>query len=118
MMNLALEISNQGRYAEADALFQRAGRLVERTSPALRARLVSYQAINDANRGKRNDALALARRATGLREEIKSTMESNGSSLPSTGQGVSLGRSDTNVLVDPLTQSAIAANMSLRATAA
>lgn len=107
MMSLALEISNQGRYREADALFQRAARLSEDASPALRARLVSYEAINDANRGKRSDALALARRATSLREGIKSAMAADGSSLPSVGPGGPIGGTDSAVLVDPLTEAAI-----------
>lgn len=51
LMNLALQISNQGRYAEADELFARARVLVNNSSDSLaRSRLALYLAEHEVNR--------------------------------------------------------------------
>jgi CHAT domain-containing protein len=68
LMSIALEVSNQGRYTEAAALFQRAAPSIEASSNALdRARLVSYEAIDAANQGHFAESLLYARQATELR---------------------------------------------------
>ena len=65
---LALQVSNQGRFDEAAALFRRAAPIIEASSSALvRARLASYQALDAANRRNFADALKYAREATDLR---------------------------------------------------
>jgi CHAT domain-containing protein len=51
LMDLALQISNQGRYAEADQLFARARTVVKNSSDSLvRSRLALYLAEHEANR--------------------------------------------------------------------
>ena len=65
---LALQVSNQGRFDEAAALFRRASPIIEASSSATaRARLASYQALDAANQRNFSDALKYAREATALR---------------------------------------------------
>lgn len=64
MMDLALNVSNQGRSDEAAALFRRAEPIIQRSSnPADRARLATYLGYEAANRGDFANALAQARAA-------------------------------------------------------
>lgn len=64
MMDLALNVSNQNRPAEAAALFRRAEPIIQRSSnPADRARLSTYLGYEAANRGDFANALAQARTA-------------------------------------------------------
>ncbi|HTW68874.1 MAG TPA: CHAT domain-containing tetratricopeptide repeat protein [Acetobacteraceae bacterium] len=64
LMDLALQVSNQGRYVEADGLFTRAATLAPRAAdPAAPARLLHYRALDALNQGKDTQALALLRRA-------------------------------------------------------
>lgn len=69
---LALEVSNQQRYGEADQLFTRAERLLARTGdkPDL-ARLLSYKAMHEANQGRRETGLDYAKQATEMRRQIR-----------------------------------------------
>lgn len=64
-MHLGLQLSNQGRYAEADALFGRAEALAARQSsnPLLVPRLLHYQGLHAYNQKRFEDALLLLRRA-------------------------------------------------------
>jgi CHAT domain-containing protein len=65
---LALQVSNQGRFDEAAALFLRASPVIEASSSAIvRARLASYQALDAANRRNYAEALKYAREATDIR---------------------------------------------------
>lgn len=67
LMSLALEVSNQGRFAESAALFRRADPIVQRSpNPADRARFFTYMAYDAANAGKFADALPYAREATAI----------------------------------------------------
>lgn len=62
---LALQVSNQGRFDEAAALFRRASPAIEAAPSATpRARLASYQALDAANQRNYADALKYAREAT------------------------------------------------------
>ena len=80
LMDLAMSVSNQGRYDEADALLRRAAPIVEKSPKAAdRARMSSYLAYLAANKGKYEDALTLARGATALWREI-AAQEANGGS--------------------------------------
>ncbi|MEJ0027111.1 MAG: CHAT domain-containing tetratricopeptide repeat protein [Rhizomicrobium sp.] len=68
LAELALQVSNQGRFDEAAALFRRAAPIVEgAASASARARFASYQALDAANQRKYDDALKYARAATALR---------------------------------------------------
>ncbi|MES2120464.1 MAG: CHAT domain-containing protein [Pseudomonadota bacterium] len=57
LANEALQKSNLGRYAEADALFSRAADLVG-SDPIVARRLRNYRAIHDLNQGNPKGALA------------------------------------------------------------
>jgi CHAT domain-containing protein len=64
LMGLALQISNQNRFAEADQLFQRASRIAQRDSdPVALASLDLYLAEHAANRGNFDEAGDFAGRA-------------------------------------------------------
>ena len=68
LIELALQVSNQGRFDEAAALFRRAAPIIEGTSSATaRARLASYRALDAANQRNFVDALRFARDATAAR---------------------------------------------------
>jgi len=72
LAELALQVSNQGRFQEAADLFQRATPIIEASSSdAARARLASYRALDAANQRNYADALKYAREAsTARRSEI------------------------------------------------
>jgi len=65
MVPLAVQLSDQGRYAEADQLFAQAARLTpaaaDRTAPA---RLAHYRALDAVNQGDYRKALGLLTQAT------------------------------------------------------
>ena len=79
---LALQVSNQGRFDEAAALFRRAAPIIEASSSATaRARLASYQALDAANQRNFSDALKYAREATELRRaEVDAAKAATGDS--------------------------------------
>ena len=71
LMHLALELSNQERFEEAEALFDRAeSHLAWSIDPTLEPRLVSYRAIHQANQRNRDGARALAHKATEMRLDL------------------------------------------------
>ncbi len=60
LMSLALELSNEGRYAEADSMFTDAGKLAPGSEDAsARARLLHYRGLDALNQGQLEQALAL-----------------------------------------------------------
>ncbi|HEY3950699.1 CHAT domain-containing protein [Phenylobacterium sp.] len=64
MLNLALNISNNGRFAEADRLFAEAQAQVDLANdPLLSARADGYRALHLRNQGKFDQAIAAARAA-------------------------------------------------------
>jgi CHAT domain-containing protein len=64
LMHLALQVSDQGRFAEADALFRQADALAPRASDkAAVARLYHYRALNMLNQGHDEQALSLLAQA-------------------------------------------------------
>jgi CHAT domain-containing protein len=64
LMHLALQLSNQGRFAEADALFAQADKLVPQSAdPTAPARLLHYRALNLLYQGKTEQALAMLEQA-------------------------------------------------------
>jgi len=71
LTNLALEVSNQGRFEEAAALFRRADPIIQRSPDAGdRARFFTYMAFDAANSGRFQDALRYAREATSIWREM------------------------------------------------
>ncbi len=69
LMSLALQLSNEGRYAEADALFADAGKLAPAAADATaQARLLHYRGLDALNQGQLDQALTLLTQAdAGLR---------------------------------------------------
>jgi CHAT domain-containing protein len=64
LMHLALQVSDRGRFAEADALFRQAELLAPRASDkAAVARLYHYRALNALNQGHDDQALSLLAQA-------------------------------------------------------
>jgi CHAT domain-containing protein/tetratricopeptide (TPR) repeat protein len=64
LMSLALQLSNEGRYAEADALFTDAGKLAPGSADATaQARLLHYRGVNAMNQGQLELALTLLSQA-------------------------------------------------------
>ncbi|MDB5415936.1 MAG: hypothetical protein JWR10_4271 [Rubritepida sp.] len=60
MVLLALQLSNQGRFPEAEALFNRAATLAPLAAePLATAYLAHYRGLHEANRGRNDVALAL-----------------------------------------------------------
>ena len=81
LMELALQVSNQGRFDEADSLFLRAEPLIMgSTGPDLRARFNSYRALDAANRRDFARALTFARQATADRRAQLDAANSVGTS--------------------------------------
>lgn len=71
LMSLALELSNQERFAEAQAFFQQAETLVAQSlDPTDAARLTSYRALDLANQRRFQRAGELARDASAQRREL------------------------------------------------
>ncbi len=72
VISLALQVSNQRRFAEADALFARAERHAASADDPLQAvRLLHYRGLHAANQGRTDDALAfLARAGRGYAEQL------------------------------------------------
>lgn len=67
LLDLALNVSNQGREEEAAALFRRATPMLQATSDTVRrARLATYLALNAANAGDYKQGLPLSRDASEL----------------------------------------------------
>ncbi len=75
VMHLALSLTNQESFREANSLLAQADRLLTRDRETLeKARLLSYRAINLANQGRRQEALELAREATAMRRRIRAAL--------------------------------------------
>ncbi len=73
LMHVALELSNQGRFQEADGLFARVESLqAHSTDRTDQARYLSYRAYHLANQGRFKEALPLAREASAIRREVSS----------------------------------------------
>jgi CHAT domain-containing protein len=71
MMDLALNVSNQGRGDEAAALFRRAEPIMQRSANAAdRARLATYLGYEAANRGDYANAQAQARTAAMIWQQV------------------------------------------------
>ena len=71
LMHLALELSNQERFSEASALFDRADNLLLGASdPTDYPRLISYRALHAANQKRYQEALEYARQATEMRRSL------------------------------------------------
>lgn len=81
LLDLALNVSNQGRTEEAQALFRRAEPLVQSgANPEPRARLATYQAIDDINIGDYASGIRYARDAVDQWTALVSRHQNDGDS--------------------------------------
>jgi len=89
LAELALQVSNQSRFDEAAALFQRATPILEgAATPSLRARLASYRALDAANRREFGEALTFARTASASRRaEVDAATKDSGPDGPPVSKG-------------------------------
>ncbi len=88
LMHLALELSNQERFNEANALFVRAEAAVAGAlDPTLASRLISYRALHFANQRAFDQAATLAQQASQQRLELTRSDGTEGLSLPAGGGG-------------------------------
>lgn len=72
LLNLALNISNNGRFAEADRAFASADTEVAKANdPVLSAEALSYHALHLRNEGKFPEAIAAARQTLQAREQVR-----------------------------------------------
>jgi CHAT domain-containing protein len=82
LADLALQVSNEGRFEEAAALFRRASPIIEGAADdSARARLDSYLALDAANQRHYVDALKFAQQATAARRaQIAAATQANAQS--------------------------------------
>ena len=77
LLNLALNISDQGRFADADAVFAEADREVAAANDAgLRAEAFNYRALHLRNQGRFADAVAAAEQGLAVRAELLASQKS------------------------------------------
>jgi CHAT domain-containing protein len=93
---LALQVSNQGRFAEAAALFHRAGPIIEASADNdARARYDSYLALDAANQRNYAAALDFARQATAARRaQIAAAIKAAQTTDPSGGAASGISRGE------------------------
>lgn len=116
MMSLALQLSNEGRFAEADALFVQAGKLVPKSAEVIApARLLHYRGLNAMNQGKLEESLALLTQADTLYAAEVPAGALNAKPPPRSASHFAFSRSmatsslspDQDLLTDPRAQSAL-----------
>ncbi len=119
LMHVALQLSDQGRSADADAAFARAAQLAPGAAdPAVGARLAHYQALAAINAGRGADALPLlrtaeARYAALLPAELLATtaaaprvLQASRRTAEASGSGVA-GSLGSGMVLDPGQQTAL-----------
>ena len=107
MMHLALQVSDQGRFVEAAALFQQADTMAPRaTDQVAQARLLHYRGLHELNQGHDQAALALLTRAVAAYAVLVPTQ-----SLRPTAAGATISNASTlpseRLMVDPTAESAL-----------
>ena len=107
-INLALQISNQSRFEEADGWFAQAARLNARTPNALfEARYDFYMGLHLINQGKPDEAqTALARAERGFGDYVPAGLKASAIRGAATGQS-GLANLGDSLLIDPDSQLAI-----------
>ena len=114
---LALQISNQGRYAEADRLFTRAASLAVRSDDPLAApRLQHYLALHLMNQGKASQGLSLLDQAEGgysarLPQQVLNARQIR---LASSSSALGDALQNRELLADPTMRAALAGTVEVR----
>ena len=93
-LNLALNISNNGRFAEADRQFAAADvQVAQSGDPVLAAQALSYHALHLRNEGKFAEAVAAARQTLQAREQVRAArgMTTKGPTVVATAGVVAIG---------------------------
>ena len=107
LMHLALQVSDQGRFAEADALFRQADTLAPHASDrAAVPRLRHYQALNALNQSHDEQALTLLDQAGAGYDALVPRESLQGVQLASNGDGSAI-LPNQSLAVDPTAQSAL-----------
>jgi CHAT domain-containing protein len=94
MLNLALNISNNGRFADADRWFADAQVQVDRADdPVLAAQALGYRALHLRNQGKFAEAAAAGRQALNARAQVRAArgLAAGGPTVVATSGGVAIG---------------------------
>jgi len=94
LLNLALNVSNNGRFAEADRLFADADAQVTASGdPLLAARARTYRALHLRNAGRFADAAAAARAALSASDEVraKNGLTTTGPTVTRAADGLAIG---------------------------
>ena len=113
MMHVALQLSDQGRSAEADALFAQAAPLAARASdPTAAPRIAHYRALSLIDEGKMADALPLLQAAEAgyaarLPPELLAMRPVTPSPTMSRRRGTGAPSSADPTLIDPAQQTAL-----------
>ncbi|HEY4171529.1 MAG TPA: hypothetical protein VGM42_00770, partial [Rhodopila sp.] len=112
MMSLALQLSDQQRFSEADALFRQAEPLAAKsTDKAAPARLWHYEALNALNQGRNAQALTLLDRADGGYASLVPAGSLSGASSLAATNGTQTQAvapvTDAQLMVDPTAQSSL-----------
>jgi CHAT domain-containing protein len=107
LMGLALQLSDQGRFAESDALFEQAATLAPRASDKVApARLLHYRALDALNQGHANQALTLLD-AAAVRYTALVPPESLTASAAMHSAGPFVSMPNQRLMTDPSAQSAL-----------
>ncbi len=120
LMHQAVQLSNQGRYPEADALFARAQPLVNSpdiSDKAAKARLAHYRALNMINQDKLPEALGLCNEAEAdYSALLPPRMLTTRAAQPAGGAAGALAEklADQDLLTDPVAEAALMGVIEMR----
>ncbi|WP_338663941.1 CHAT domain-containing tetratricopeptide repeat protein [Pararoseomonas sp. SCSIO 73927] len=113
MVLLAVQLSNQGRFPEAEALLTRAAPLAARASdPLAGALLAHYRGLHEANRGRAESALALLSQGYDAYARA-APAEARSGALSNAGLGAA-----SSLVVDPVAARAVIGMVETRRNAA
>ncbi|MBL8773936.1 MAG: CHAT domain-containing protein [Phenylobacterium sp.] len=91
LLNLAINVSNAGRFGEADVYFAEAEDLVPRDDLLLRARAQTYRALHERNRGSFAAAISSAQAAMRLRAAAPARSAEGAAARPAGGLVIDAG---------------------------
>jgi CHAT domain-containing protein len=99
LLSLAVQLSNQGRYAEADALFAEAAPLAQRSSDSIAgARLLHYRGLHAKNQDKNDEAQALLAQAEAAYAKWIPADALHATGGPRGGAGISSGQQSSSLV--------------------